>query len=190
MFLKNSLIFIFIFILSCQPVEVLQIVDIDNSKFGKISVNAKNIELNIAHKSLFSEENIEGLIKNPPVKVISNWHIENINKLGNENKFTINILDASIFKKEIENINAKTFEEKKIFKYEVFFLVEYELYDNIDILLANVTVESSRTTTSPKYISINETEIIINDLLFNALKDFTIEAEFQLSTHMNEYIIN
>ena len=50
------------------------------------------------------------------------------------------------FKKEIDNVNAKKYEEKTIFKYDVF-LVEYELYDS-NYLIANTTVESSRSTTS------------------------------------------
>ena len=57
------------------------------------------------------------------------WHNKNILKIGNENKLVINILDASITKNEIENVDAKKYEEKTIYKYELFFLVEYELYD-------------------------------------------------------------
>ena len=64
----------------------------------------------------------------------------------------------------------KNYEEKTIFKYELFFLVEYELYDNSGFLKANATVETSRSTTSQKYISLNETEIIINDLLVSSLE--------------------
>ena len=99
-----------------------------------------------------------------------------------------NIIDASIFKKEIDNINAKKYEEKTIFQYEIFYLVEYELYDDSDFLIANTLVESTRSTTSQKYISINESEIIINELLLNALKDFTKETKLLLSMYMSEYI--
>ena len=62
-------------------------------------------------------------------------------------------------------IKAKKYEEKTIFLYEVFFLVEYTLYDDNDYLLAITSVESTRSTTSKKYISLNEKEVIINNLL-------------------------
>ena len=64
------------------------------------------------------------------------------------------------------NIGANKYEERTISNYELFYLVEYELYDSSGFLIANTTVETSRSTTSQKYISLNETELIINDLLF------------------------
>ena len=51
-------------------------------------------------------------------------------------------------------------------------------------------VESSRSTTSKKYISINETEIIINDLLNRALIDFVNESIKMTNTYMGDYLKN
>ena len=116
------------------------------------------------------------------------WHNKNILKIGNENKLVINILDASITKNEIENVDAKKYEEKTIYKYELFFLVEYELYDDSGFLKANTTVETSRSTTSQKYISLNEVEIIINDLLITTMKDYINETKNQLSIYMGDYL--
>ena len=86
------------------------------------------------------------------------------------------------------NVDAKKYEEKTIFKYEVFYLVEYELYDNSNYLIATTTVETSRSTTSQKYISLNETEIIINDLLVSAMKDYINETKNQFSIYMKDYL--
>ena len=189
MYLKNSIIVILFFVLSCQPVEILKPVEIDISNFEKISINTKEIEINTKYNPVFAKNNIEDQIQYPPIKLMFKWNNENIIKLGNENKLVINILDASITKNEVENIDAKKYEEKTIFKYELFFLVEYELYDNSGFLKANTTVETSRSTTSRKYISINETEIIINDLLFLTLKDYINETKNQLSIYMGDYLI-
>ena len=188
MYLKNSLILILFFILSCQPVEILKPVEIDISNFDKISINTKEIEINTKYNPVFAKNNIEDQVQNPPIDIMVKWNNENIIKLGNENKLVINILDASITKNEVENIDAKKYEEKTIFKYELFFLVEYELYDNSGFLKANATVETSRSTTSQKYISLNETEIIINDLLFLTLKDYINETKNQLSIYMGDYL--
>ena len=188
MYLKNSLIVILFFILSCQPIEILKPVEIDISNFEKISINTKEIEINTKYNPVFTKKNIEDQIQNPPIELMIKWNNENISKLGNENKLVINILDASITKNEVENIDAKKYEEKTIFKYELFFLVEYELYDNSGFLKANTTVETSRSTTSQKYISLNETEIIINDLLFQTMKDYINETKNQLSIYMGNYL--
>ena len=190
MFLKNSFIFIIFFILSCQPVEVLKPVNIDSSRFEKISINAKDIEIINKYNSVFSKNNIEYQIQNRPIDVIVDWHNKNINKIGNENKLVINILDSSILKNEINNENAKNYEEKTIFKYEIFYFVEYELYDDSGFLIANTTVENSRSTTSKKYISLNETELIINELLILTMLDFVNEAKDQLSKYMSGYVSN
>ena len=188
MYLKNKFIIILIFLISCQPIETIPPVEIDNSKIETISISAKEKLIKNSYKSIFSEENIEDQLINPPIKIIDSWVSDNINNYGNQNKFIINILDASILKKEIENNDAKKYEEKTIFQYQVLILVEYELYDDNDYLLANTIVETTRSTTSQKYISLNETEIIINDLLRKALNDFVSETIKMTKLYMGEYL--
>ncbi len=188
MFLKNNFILIFFVILSCQPVEILKPVEIDTSKFEKISINASQIDVNKKYNAVFSKSNIEDQIQKSPINLMAEWNSQNILKLGNENKLVINILDASIKKTEMMNIGAKKYEERTIFNYELFYLVEYELYDSSGFLIANTTVETSRSTTSQKYISLNETEIIINNLLILAMKDYINEAKNQLSIYMGDYL--
>ena len=175
-------------ILSCQPVEILKPIEIDASIFEKISINAEQVEVNMKYNSVFSKSNIEDQIPKSPINLMTEWNSQNILKFGNENKLVINILDASIKKTEIMNVGAKKYEEKTIFNYELFYLVEYELFDSTGFLIANTTVETSRTTTSQKYISLNETELIINDLLFLGMKDYINETKNQLSIYMGDYL--
>ena len=101
MYLKNSFILILFVILSCQPVEIVKPVEIDTARFEKISINAEKIEVNKKYNSVFSKSNIEDQIQKSPVNLMAEWNIQNILKLGNENKLVINILDASIKKTEI-----------------------------------------------------------------------------------------
>ena len=98
MYLKNSFILILFFILSCQPVEILKPIEIDISRFEKISINAKKIEVNKKYNSVFSQNNIEDQIQKSPINLMVEWNNQNILKIGNENKLVINILDASIKK--------------------------------------------------------------------------------------------
>ena len=189
MYLKNKLVslFLLLFILACGPVEIISPLEYDISKFIKISINSNKITVNSDYNPVFSENNIEDQLKNPPILQIQNWIKQNITSFGNQNEFVINILDASITKKEIDNLEAKKYEEKKIYLYEVFFLVEYELYDDAGYLLANTTVESSRSTTSQIFISLNETELIINDLVNKSLIDFINETKSMIQLYMQEY---
>ena len=190
MFLKNSIthFLILICVLSCQPIEIIKPIQIDNARLEKISINASEIKINNKYDPIFSEKNIEDQILISPINVIQNWMTENIINNGNYNKLIVNIIDASITKEEIENLNAKNFEEKTVFHYEVSYLVEYELYDNSNYLLANSTVETLRSTTSKKLISLNETEVIINNLLNDSIRDFSIETKSILKKYMGEYL--
>ena len=190
MFLKNSIthFLILICVLSCQPVEIIKPIQIDNARLEKILINASEIKINNNYDPIFSEKNIEDQILISPINVIQKWMTENIINNGNYIKLIINIIDASITKEEIENLNAKNFEEKTVFHYEVSYLVEYELYDNSNYLLANSTVETLRSTTSKKLISLNETEVIINNLLNDSIKDFSIETKSILKKYMGEYL--
>ena len=189
MYLKNRLIslFLLLFILACEPVEIISPLEYDISKLAIISINSNKIKVNSDYNPVFSEFNIEDQLKNPPILLIQNWLKQNIRSFGNQNEFVINILDASITKKEIDNLEAKKYEEKTIYLYEVFFLVEYELYDDSGYLLANTTVESSRSTTSHKFISLNETELIINDVINKSFLDFTNESKSMIQLYMQEY---
>ena len=54
MYLKNSLIVVLFFVLSCQPVEILQPVEIDISNFDKISINTKEIEIHNKYEPYFA----------------------------------------------------------------------------------------------------------------------------------------
>ena len=190
MFLKNNylVVIIFLYVLSCQPVEIIEPVTFDYSKLDKISISANEIIINSEYKPKFSNKNIEDQIPNPPINIIKEWNNQNILNFGKENKLIINILDASIIKQEVNNIDAEKYEEKTVFKYKIFFLVEYELYDNSNFLIANTTVESSRSTTSKKYISLNERDIVINNLLHDALKDFIKETKSMMNNYMFGYI--
>ena len=96
MYLKNSLILILLIIISCQPVEILKPIELDTSRFEKISINATQIEVNKKYNSVFSKSNIEDQIQKSPINLMIEWNSQNILKLGNENKLVINILDASI----------------------------------------------------------------------------------------------
>ena len=190
MFLKNNylVVIISLYMLSCQPIEIIEPVTFDYSKLDKISISANEIIINSEYKPKFSNKNIEDQIPNPPINIIKEWNNQNILNFGKENKLIINILDASIIKQEVSNIEAEKYEEKTVFKYKIFFLVEYELYDNSNFLIANTTVESSRSTTSKKYISLNERDIVINNLLHDALKDFIKETKSMMNTYMFGYI--
>ena len=188
MYLKSSFTLILFLVLSCQPVEILRPIEIDTSNLDTISIYSKNIEINKKYNSVFSQNNIEEQIQKSPIDVIVEWHNKNILKIGNENKLVINILDASITKNEIENVDAKKYEEKTIYKYELFFLVEYELYDDSGFLKANTTVQTSRSTTSQKYISLNEVEIIINELLLTTMKDYIKETIIYLYGRLLKYL--
>ena len=55
-------------------------------------------------------------------------------------------------------------------------------------LRQNTTVQTSRSTTSQKYISLNEVEIIINELLLTTMKDYINETKNQLSIYMGDYL--
>ena len=52
----------------------------------------------------------------------SDYNTDISNSLGNENIITVTILDASLTQTELENSEAKKFEEKTINKYDLFYV--------------------------------------------------------------------
>ena len=67
--------------------------------------------------------------------------------------------------------------------------MEFNLYDDSNYLIASTIVESYRSTTSGRFISISETEKIVDDLILESLRDITKESKSLINLYMSEYVI-
>ena len=76
MYLKSSLILILLIIISCQPIEILKPIEIDTSRFEKISINAEKIEVNKKEKiNIKSRGEKKGRVIHPIKDIIINNRI-------------------------------------------------------------------------------------------------------------------
>ena len=180
---------LFFILISCQPIEIIEPVVFDNDHLSTISVNAKNIEIKQIYEAKFIDPYIGNSLDYPPVKRLKSWIQSNIKPFGKNNKLKINILDASIKKIEEQDLKAKKFQEREIYKYEVFYLIEFNLYDDSNYLIASTMVESFHSTTSGRFISILKAEKIIDDLILKSLRDITKESKRLLNLYMSDYVI-
>lgn len=186
---KKYILIISFFLISCQPVEIIQEVVFDNTVLNKFNVVAEQKTINNLYELKYDEKYIDGSLTNPPLLRLNNWLNENFIIFGNENTFVINILDASIAKIERENSNKKKYEGKNEFFYELSFVVEYVLYSDNKIILATTKVQTNRTTTSSVYISLNEKELIIDNMILDALKDLSIKSNELIKKHMYKFVL-
>ena len=180
---------IFLILFSCKPIEIVEQVVFDNDQLSSISINAENLEIKETYEPKFAEPYIDYSLKYPPVERLKSWIQTNVNLFGKKNNLKINILDASITKIEEQDLKVKKFEEKDIFKYEVFYLMEFNLYDDSNYLIASTIVESYRSTTSGRFVSISETEKIIDDLILESLRDITKESKMLINLYMSDYVL-
>lgn len=186
---KIILILISFVLISCQKIEVLEPIVFDFNQLPTITINSEKKSVINLYDVKFDNPYIDHSLEEPPIIFLEKWFANNLNIFGTENQFVINIIDASLKKTEISNTEKKRYQEKTIFFYEISFLVEFILYDDSNFLLANTIVESNRTTTSGKYISLHESSIIIDTLILDCLKDFSIKTEQLTKTHMGKYIL-
>ncbi len=185
----KKIIIIFIFIFACQPIEKIDHVVIDNNQFSKFDILASSIEVVEIFEKKISDPYIGQTLEVTPSQRIIDWVNDNFKVLGNENKFIVTILDASLKRTKFENNEAKNFDEKNNYKYELFYLIEFNLYDDSKNLVASTLVEASRSTTSGLYISIQEKDNIINDLMYQSLDDLSNETKLLLIKYMGDYIL-
>ena len=181
--------FCILFITACQPIESLDGVVFDNELLSKINFNSEKKIINNLYEITYADPYIDHSIPNNPLKIIDNWLNDNMVVFGTQNKLIINILDASIKRTEIENKSEKKFAEKTEFFYEIFYSIEFTMYDDNDFVLATAKVEAQRTTTSGKFISINERNHIIDNLILNSLIDISLKSEEILKIHMSDFIL-
>ena len=176
-------------LIGCQPIEKVNHIVFDNSQFAHFNILSTSIEIKEIFEKKISNPYIGHTLKINPSERIINWINDNFKPIGNENTFIVTILDASITQKQFENIEAKNFDEKKNYKYELFYLLEFSLFDDSGNLVASTLVETSRSTTSGIYISIQEKDNIIDDLIYNSLVDICYETKKLLTSYMANYLL-
>ena len=179
----------FVMLTSCQQSEVIDKIIFDYNELSKIVFSAENKKINNIYKSKFSDTYIDHSLKIPPINHLNLFFKNNFNIIGFENEIVINILDASIKKSEIVNTDIEKYKEKTIFLYEISFIVDYVLYDDNNLVLAKAKVESFRSTTSGKFISLLQSETIIDSLILNCLSDFSVKSQELINKHMFNYVL-
>ena len=176
-------------LVSCQSLETLDKVSFDYKLLPIIEISAKQINIIELYEPKYTEPYIDHSLDNPPNKYLIKWFENNIKTAGTKNKLIINILDASLKKTEILNGKAKKYEEQSVFLFELNFLVQYILFDDSDFVLAKTIVEANRTTITGKYISINESNLIIDNLILESLRDFSSKSDELMHIYMRNFIL-
>ena len=186
---KKIILFIFFLSIACQPIEKIEHVVFDNNQFSKFDILASSIDIVTIFEKKISDPYIGYSLKISPTQRLINWINDNFKAIGNENNFNITILDASLKQTKFENKDAQNFDEKTNYKYELFYLVEFNLYSDSNNLIASTLVEIKRSTTSGVYISIQEKENIINDLIYQSLLDLSNDSKQLLIQYMGNFIL-
>ncbi len=81
----------FSFLISCQPVELIQDVVFDNKILNKFNIVAEEKVINNFYEVKYEEKYIDSSLPNPPQIRLYNWLDENFIIFGSENKLIINI---------------------------------------------------------------------------------------------------
>ena len=179
-----------VFLIACQKTELLSDIVFDNNLLQKININAESIEINNSYEYRISEPFIDHIMLITPSQRIESWLEDNVFIFGSLNKFVVNIEEASIIRNEIVNKDqTKKIIDNKEYYYEINILMNFILYDDADLILATTHVEVNHSTTSSKFISINEKNHILDSLTFEALRDTTTKSIELLKIHMSEYML-
>ena len=189
-FLQFFILLIFLFaVSSCNKIEVLDKIVFDYDQLPKIFFSAEQKKVIETYETKFSDPFIDYSLSKPPKEHLKSWIESNFAIIGTENKLIINIIDSSLTKSEVANANAKKYEEKTIYLFEINYLAEYILYDDSNAILSSTTVETKRSITSGKFISLMELDRIIESLILDALIDFAKKTEELIKIHMSGYIL-
>ena len=189
-FLQFFILLIFLFaVSSCNKIEVLDEIVFDYDQLPKIFFSAEQKKIRETYETKFSDPFIDYSLPKPPKEHLKSWIESNFAIIGTENKLIINIIDSSLTKSEVANANAKKYEEKTIYLFEINYLAEYILYDDSNAILSSTTVETKRSITSGKFISLMESDRIIESLILDALTDFAKKTEELIKIHMSGYIL-
>ncbi len=178
------------FFFACQPNKINEKIVFDLSSLDSININAEIKEINNNYDILLSEPYIDHVMTITPSQRIESWFNNNIINFGSENKLVITLLDASIIRTEIQNKSeSNNLLNSEEYLYTIVILINYVLYDDSGLVLATTEVKVERSTTSGKFISINERNETLDQITFEALRDCSKKSVELLKKHMMGYII-
>ena len=122
---------------------------------------------------------------------IISWLDNNISNFGTENKLVIDIHNASITRNDINmEVNvAGIIKKQDEYRYDLNLKVLFILYNDSNQILATTKTEVLHTTTSKKFISLNQRNQILDNLTLDSLKDLSNKSVELLKIHMFEYIL-
>ena len=175
---------------SCSTI-IIDEVFFDNTQLNIFSFNAAEKEIKITYESSFDDPFIEHVMKVSPGKRALSWLENNINNFGTMNLILVDIQQASIVRKEIitEIKVAGVIKKQDEYLYELNFIVLFNLLNDDKKILATSNAEVIRTTTSSKFISLNERDLILNKLIYDSLEDLSNQSLELLKVHMSEYML-
>ena len=181
----------FLFLSSCEKTKFLEDVVFDNSILSGISFNVAEKEINIIYESTFNDPFVDYVMATSPTTRVISWLETNINNFGTMNKIVIDVQKASITRKEIiSKVEIKGIVKKQNeYLYEIIFEILYFLYNDSNQILATTKAEVFRSTTSSQFISLNERNLILDDLTLDALKDLSNKSLELLKVHMSEHVL-
>ena len=190
----QSIILMFIcllVLLSCQKTELLEDVVFDNSLLNNVSFNAGKKEIKVTYEVTFNEPFIDHVMATSPTTRVISWLESNVNDFGIMNKIVIDIQKASIARKEVDReVKVAGISKKQNeYIYELNFEVLFLLYNDSDQILATAKTEVFRSTTSSKFISLNERDRILDNLTLDSLRDLSNKSVEVLKVHMSEYML-
>ena len=181
----------FIVLLACQKTELIDDVVFDNSLLNNISFNVAEKIIDVSYETTFNETFIDHVMETSPSNRVIAWLENNIINFGTVNKLIIDIQQASITRNEIEReVEVAGVIKKQIeYLYELNLVVMFLLYNDSDNILATTKVEVFRSTTSGKFISLNERNRILDNLILDSLRDLSNKSIELLKLHMSEYML-
>tara|TARA_Y100001970_G_scaffold274309_1_gene373850 strand:- start:303 stop:881 length:579 start_codon:yes stop_codon:yes gene_type:complete len=184
-FILIALLFL---IISCQSSKTIEEVIFDNNKMAKVSFRAENLKINNTYEMILEDPYIDYAIEKPPLFYLNEWIKNNITNFGSENFVEIDIIQASLSKIERKIENKKKYVNQNEFYYELNYKIELKILNDNSQTLSKVKSEVKLSTTSGNFISLNEEELIINNLILNSLTDLSFRTEELVKKHMDQHI--
>ena len=184
-------LFIFIFLQSCQSIEEFNKITFDYLQFEKLTFLANEMEIKNNYQPSFNEPYVDHLATSTPSKRFIEWVEQNVKVLGSENKLVIIIKEASITKSKFKN-KEKVYgiiKKPEEIKYELNYDVLFVIYDDFEKIIGKSDVQVVRSITSEHSISLAKRDQVLEDLIYNSLKDLTFKSEESVNKFIKMYVL-
>lgn len=176
----------------CESTGTLHMAENNKLAGPPIGLAVTRIEILPDYTPPATPQHVEDRMPVAPMEAVTIWAQQNLKAVGQGSLLRIDVTDASVVESqlEVERSAWEVFSPDVIEQYNATLEVTFKLYTPPSLLpVAEVSMQVTRSLTVSPSASLDERNVLFNQLITLLMSDFDHEARAKMDEYFSDYII-